>query len=347
MSSMEQKQLIDLWNLAQGVTAYAGAQRIFNVLGNIRGATEIGTLSYHLNDGPVTPVHFKRPENERGRLERVGDFNIDTINTDQLQSHNRLSLIACNKDGESFTQSTDFQILNSAVKAKDYQVDLTGIEFPEQIGQVVDGHWEVSKDPNGVACLEISEDNAGYDRIILLSDGSLDTGYRIQARLAVTAWTGSPHNVGLVFKWSPHLQGDGTCLPVRWNTGLAYYYSHCRGLRIRNGVDVHLDENGVKVGDYILGEACFSYRRYWLSRLAQMARLVLHPLPQIIPGRHYCFDLLIRSDVHTLTVWQAQHRQPAPQIVVSEPASLLPAGAAGFIAHRCALRVYDFAISAA
>ena len=66
----------------------------FNVLGHVRDATETESLSYRLNDGPVTPVHFKRTESDRGRLERIGDFNIDTINTDQLQNDNRLVLRA-------------------------------------------------------------------------------------------------------------------------------------------------------------------------------------------------------------------------------------------------------------
>lgn len=344
---MGPKQPIDLWNLHEGVTAYAGAQRIFNVLGNLENAEAIETLTYRLNDGSVTPVHFKRTESDRGRLERIGDFNIDTINTDQLQNHNRLTLTARTNDGEDITQSADFRVQNSADRDSNYRLDLTAIDFPEQVGQVVDGRWQVSKDQRGEACLEVSEDNTGLDRIILLSGRSLDTGYRIRARLAVAAWTGSPYNVGLVFKWNPHSQGDGTCLPRRWNTGLGYYYSHCPGLRIRVGVDVHLDKNNIKVGDHIMGEECFSFTRYWLSRVAQKARIVARPLPQIVPGPDHWFDLLIRGDVHALTVWQASRKQPPPQIVVREPASLLPPGAAGFIAHRCALRVYDFSISAA
>ena len=143
------------------------------------------------------------------------------------------------------------------------------------------------------------------------------------------------------------MQGDGTSLPSQWSTGLGYYYSHCRGLRIRIGVDVHFDERGQKVGDHILGEQCLSFGRYWLSRVLRKARVLSAPLPQIVPESHYWFDLLIRGDSHALTVWRATDSQPPPQIIVSNPVELLPAGPAGIIAHRCAVRVYSFEVSAA
>ena len=337
---------IELWNLHDGVPAYADAQRIFNVLGRLQDPAAFAALRYRLNDGPVTPVHFKASPNEGGRLARLGDFNIDTIDTAQLQNHNRLALMARHKNGAEVTHSVEFPVLSSPVK-KTHRLNLNGAELPQQIGQIIDGRWQVSEDRNGQACLEIREDDAGLDRIILLSTNTLDTGYRIRARLAITAWTGSPYNVGLVFMWNPHLQGDGTSLPGQWSTGLGYYYSHCRGLRIRYGVDVHLDQFGKKIGDHILGEKCFSLGRYWRSRLLEKARLTAAPQPQLIPGSTYLFDLVIRDDIHALTVWRESGRQPPPQIVVHNPARPLSAGAAGIIAHRCALRIYDFEISSA
>ena len=100
------------------------------------------------------------------------------------------------------------------------------------------------------------------------------------------------------------------------------------------------------MGDHIMGEQWLSFGRYWLSRVLRKARILAAPLPQIVPGPHYWFDLLIRSDIHALTVWRATDRQPPPQIIVSKPAALLPTGPAGIIAHRCAVRVYAFEVSA-
>jgi len=341
----EQMHLINVWNAHEGIPAYVQAQRIFNIVGSLRDVTEVSSLSYQLNDGPITPICFKQVDARGGRLERTGDFNIDTINTNQLESHNSLSLTAHLYDGGKVVRTINFARRHFTNRGQNFRLDLERINYPEEVGQVVDGQWQISTSPNGISCIEIQNEHAGLDRVILLTDDGLETGYRISTVLSVTAWTGSPHNVGIVFKWNPHLQGDGTELPVQWTTGLGYYACYGRGLKIRTGIDVHLNEQKEKIGDHVMGENPLSAWRYWVGRVLRKARILARPLPQIIPGTVYCFDLLIEHDVHSLTVWKMGQKKPQPQVVVHDPSILLLSGAAGIVAHRCGLRVYDFEVA--
>lgn len=341
----EQTHLIDVWNVHEGIAAYAQSQRIFNIVGNLRDITDVSSLSFQLNDGPITPIHFKKNHGRGGRLERMGDFNIDTINTDQIKSHNSLLLTAHLHHGEKVARTINFPRRHFENKRKSYRLDLEHINYPEEVGQIVDGCWQISTLPNGKSFLEVQAQDAGIDRVILLTDNDLETGYRISTVISVTTWTGNPHNVGILFKWNPHLQGDGTELPTQWTTGLGYYSCAGRGLRIRTGVDVHLNEQGEKIGSHIMGESPLSSWRYWLSRLLRKSRILSQPLPQIIPGIEYCYDLLVEHDIQSLTVWKMGQRKPRPQVVVHNPPNLLLSGAVGIISHRCAIHVYSFEVA--
>jgi hypothetical protein len=207
----------------------------------------------------------------------------------------------------------------------------------------VDGRWRVGGDDTGNRWLEIAEDDAGLDRVVLFGRDDLSAGYTIRARVLVTSWVGKPHNVGLLFKWNPHLQGDGTSLPSQWSTALGYFYSKCPGVRIRYGVDVHLDDNGRKVGDYVLAEARLSRWRALVGRTFRRIR-GSKIYSQLAPGVPYCFELRVGKAVHTLTVWKCGRRKPSPQVVVNNPHPYLESGAAGVIAHRCGVRVYEFEV---
>jgi len=341
----KQMHLIDVWNVHEGIPVYAEAQRIFNIVGNLRDVTDVSSLSYQLNDGPIIPIFFEQIDARPGRLERTGDFNIDTINTSQLKNHNSLSLIANLHRRGKVVRTLNFPRRRFKNGGQNFRLILEGKYYPEEVGQVVDGHWHISTLPNGKSCLELQTEHAGMDRIILLTDNGLETGYRISTVLNITAWTGNPHNVGIIFKWNPHLQGDGTELPMQWTTSLGYYCCAGRGLTIRTGIDVHVNEQGEKIGSHILGESSLSSWRYWVSCVLRKARIWTRPLPQIVKGRDYGFELLVGHDIHSLTVWEIGQKKPQPQVSIRNPPNLLLSGAAGIIAHRCALRVYDFEVA--
>ena len=344
---MKPQDIINVWNVHDGISAYAGAQPIFNVVGRVDNALNVERLSYRINGGPLFPVCFKNASNGPLRLERLGDFNIDTIDASQILEQNTLHLVARFKNGREVVRTIRFPV-RRIHSTSGYKLDLRDANHPEEIGQLVDGRWRISRSGGSRSCLEIPLQDTGLDRIILFSKTDSGSEYRVRARLAVTAWTGSPCNLGILFDWNPHLQGDGKWLPGQWTTGLGYYYSHCRGLRIRIGVNVHLDHRGKKSGDHILGEACLSPVRYLASAVLTGARLINAPLPQVVPGREYYFELSIKKDHYSLTVWMAGDQQKSPQITIVEPpVLLLRTGVVGIIAHRCALRIYDFELSRA
>jgi hypothetical protein len=343
MTTSGTENKIELFNVADDVPVYTGAQRLFNILGNLREPETVDSLSYSLNDGPETPVFFKFGDATANRLAHPGDFNIDTIGREQLQADNTLVVTASLRDGGRQESAWRFPKAAGDSPA-DYRLDLNNAAHPQQVSQIVDGRWRVAGDSTGDRRLEIRPEDAGLDRVILFGRDDLGTGYTIRARLMVTSWTGTLHNVGLLFKWNPHFQGDGTYLPSKWSTGLGYYYSHCPGLRIRYGVDVHLDAQRRKVGDYILAEAPLSHWRYWAKRLGHRFVGDRPGLEQVVPGVMYHFELRIEEGLHALTVWKAGRRKPRPRVVVENPPQLLDQGAAGIIAHRCGVRVFDFAV---
>jgi len=334
---------IELFNVADGVPVYMGAQRIVNIVGHLHEPDSIESLAYSLNGGPERPVFFKVAGAVAQRLLHSGDFNIDTIGREQLRPDNTLVVTASLRDGGREERVWRFPAA-AGDSPPDYRLALHDVEHPQQVAQVVDGRWRVSGDATGDRWLEIAEEDAGLDRVILFGRDDLGTGYTIRARLMVTSWVGNLHNIGLLFKWNPHLQGDGTHLPSQWSTGLGYYYSHCPGLRIRYGVDVHTNAEGRKMGDHVLAEAPLSHWRYWARRLGRRFVGDRPGFEQVVPGVPYYFELRIEEGVHALTVWKAGRPKPRPRVVVNNPPQLLDQGAAGIIAHRCGVRVFDFAV---
>jgi hypothetical protein len=336
------KEVIEVWNIQDGIPVYAGAQSILNIIGRLNNAETVETLVYSLNGRPEVRVFFRNGSDSVSRLAQQGDFNIDTITRDQLFVENNLKLIARLKDGTRVSRSYMLAINTVHWKTSRFSLDLGNIMHPQEQGQLVDGKWRVGRDERGLACLEILPEDAGLDRIILFGTDELGSGYTIRARLKVNKWLRPMHNAGLLFLWNPHLQGDGTCLPGQWTTGLGYYYSHCAGLRIRIGVDVHLDGNRKRVGDTILGEAALSSRRYWTNMIVRNVTRGRWWVPQMVPGLEYWFELKVDSDAYALTVWPITCMRPPPQVVVTSPPELLATGAVGIIAHYCAVRVYEF-----
>lgn len=336
---------IELWNVHEGITNYVGAQRIFNVLGHVKNPEQVHALSYCLNDGPVTPIVFKKRGIKAGqRLEQEGDFNIDTINIEHVRPKNKLILIAHLEGGNQIKRVTNFPACFEHCDGNSVRLNLNQASYPQEVGQIVDGRWRLTECERGERYLEIAQEDAGLDRIILLAHRKFRVGYTIKARLQVTSWVGMPHNIGLVFMWNPHQQGNGEYLPSQWTTGLGYYYSDCPGLRIRLGINVHLNSKGDKIGDYILGEQVFSFWRYWMGRTARKLLKTKKPFSQLPPGKCYEFELIVHKDLYALTVWKQRNRKCRPQVMVHNPPELLLEGAAGIIAHRCGVRVSDFEI---
>ncbi len=336
---------LEIWNLTPNSPAWGHAQTLFNVAGRLKSPDTVENLLYSLNDYPEKPVYFNRRTERNGRLHHHGDFNIDTILTQELTRHNRLKLRVLDRNSGWSEHEIAFHLLHGSLTEPNFKLDLDGITHPQQVGQIVDGKWRVSRDEADIPCLEIKAEDAGLDRIILFGQHTWGSSYEITARLSVTTWTGIPHNIGLVFKWNPHRRGDGASLPTEWSTGLGYYYSQCPGLRIRFGVNVCRDASGNKIGDYILKEAPLSFWRSYTSRIINRFLPLKNPLSQISPGAFYRFRMRVDPAEYALTVWVDGQPEPAPQLSVPNPVERLPQGSVGIIAHRCGVRIYEYKVS--
>jgi hypothetical protein len=352
---MYESEQLEIWNLTPHVKTMVGAQPIFNVVGRLKLPQSVSSFSYRLNDGPERQIVFNKTSQRMGRLQRQGDFNIDTIQTTDLRVKNRLVFRIVHFGSCDFEETIDFP--TTADQYDNHQprfcLDLNQVQYPQQVGEIVDGRWLVAGPEDGPACLEVTKTEAGYDRIVLFGRHTWTTAYEINARLMVTRWTAANHNVGLLFKWNPHLQGDGSQLPTKWSTGLAYYVSDY-GLQIRYGVNVHRNEKGEKIGSYVLAEKplarwrhqAWKLHRRLLTSTRKPARLLSRrPIAQVEAGIPYRFRAVIHPRLHTLTVWKEQDSEPSPQLVVEQPTEWLPQGAVGFIAHKCAARLYEYEVA--
>lgn len=352
---MYENDEFELWSLAPDSTAVIGAQNVFNVLGRVKHPEKIKRITYSLNGGPERVIFFKYLKNISERLMRPGDFNIDTMLIEDLGPENRLEF-KLDLGSEEKQYRINFSTrLNTEITPR-FRLDLSGASYSHEVGQIVDGKWLCGRDERSEPCLEILKEDAGLDRIILFGRHDWTSGYEIRAKICVTDWTHITHNVGLLFKWNPHLQGDGSCLPTQWTTGLGYYYSLSRGLRIRFGHNVRLDINGNKQGDCVLKEKPLSLYRYLKGNIMRLSLPLLkqingnsslsaNPFSQIVPGRNYLFRMCVHPEKYELAVWEEGKNEPPPQLVADKPVEVLPSGSVGIIAYNCGVRLYEFNVS--
>ncbi len=342
---MIKTEVLDVWNLSDGGIARCGSVDTFNVVGRVQKPEAIETFTYRLNAGPETPVFFVRPGSQRDRLNRPGDFNIDTIGLADLNPENTLRLRVAVNGGEGHAEEIAFRAQPFEEIEPHFRLELDGVSAAEEVGQIVEGPWRVARDQEGRPCLEIAPEDAGYDRIILFGRRDWTTGYEVRARLSVTRIIGR-HNIGLIFKWNPHERGDGTRLPRTWSGGLAYYcsYGEQPGIRVRYGVKVRYGDDGRKHGSFVLAQSPLHTR--WgmrLTRLKQATRLT-RTATDLTLNEEYVFRMRVHPRRYELTVWPAAQPEPPPQIVIDEPIDRLPQGSVGILAYNVGVRLYDYLV---
>lgn len=351
---MYESDQLDIWNLTPGGVARTGAQPIFNVVGRVHDLATFQSLTVRLNDGAPCPVVVNTAQGRSGRLHRPGDFCIDTIATADLQPHNTLTLHLHTTGGHDSTHAVTFNAAPFPPADRQFALDLDGVTEAEQVGQVVDGRWTIERDAAGEPCLAIRREDAGYDRIITFGHADWTTSYAVRMRFSVTEWTGAVHLAGVLFKWQPHTQGDGTVLPKTWTCGLGYYASNTPGLRIHYGLGMDAGPDAPPGREIIVGEAPYSAlrRRLWQLQFGGRRtkrygreRLPL-PLPtaQLQTGVQYWLKLIVAPEKHALAVWPVGQKERAAQVLAVPPGEPLATGSVGAIFYHCAARCYEFTV---
>lgn len=341
---MFQTDKFTVWNLSPDQTVVAGAQTLFNVVGRLNNPLLVHGFYYRLNQGEKRVIAYSTSNLNNGRLEQFGDFNINSIHIDDLRETNELVLYI-EQNGEIFERSLVFHTQPITNMCPQFALNLDGVSEPQEVGQVVDGCWQIERRPNFSPCISIAPNNAGYDRILLFGNHQWTGGYQIKACLEVTAKIHRVHLLGLLFNWRSHQESKAGQLSSTWSTGLGIYDSRSHTLKIRYGVNVHI-ENGHKIGDTLLGEAPLGfdngsplsrfYRRL-LGRKTKNNQLDLHQL--------YWFNLIVHPEIHSLAVWLDGMQPRRPQLFIRETSQPLNTGSVGIIAYNCGMRLHEFEIN--
>ena len=342
---MLKNQDFEVWNLSPNDIVKYGATSIFNIVGRVKNPAELVEFSYILNDKPKTGIFFAKISKRSGRLKKSGDFNIDTINIYDLRRQNLIKFIVRRNKNYIKCYNITFDAVPFTNTEPKFSLDLVNVTAAEQIGQVVEGNWHISRDHSGRKYLEILPEDAGYDRLILFGHREWQSNYEVYTRLSVTKIIGV-HNLGIVFRWNPHEQGNGEYLPKTWSTGLAYYTSYGKnpGIRVRYGVNVYIDEYGIKHGDYLLEAKPLSFNNRLIHKFNFLSRLS-NWMTDIKINCEYCFRFRIQAKQCALSVWQADEGELSPQIIVNNPIDYLRNGSVGILAFQVALKIHEFRVS--
>ena len=334
----------ELWNLSAGGDAWAGAQDIFNVVGRVADVAHVRRCTYVLNEGSEREFAVRGLNGGGRRLERPGDFNIDTIRSGELREANQLELRAYRHDGNVARESCAFRIRSTPIELGEWRCQPRLGDGVESLGQVVDGRWTVGADDDGRGDVGSEAYDAGDVRILLFGYRAWPTGYELHARFVVERWTRSiSQGVGGAFKWNDHAPGDGSALPETWSTGMAWAFSESPGATIRFGVDARKGSDGRWRGESVLAEASLSRWRAQAGRLCRRVAPTHFSFPPVRPGVEYRYRLVVDDAAISLTIWENDRPEPRPQVVArgDQP---LPSGSVGWVAHYCAMKLYELLV---
>jgi hypothetical protein len=199
--------------------------------------------------------------------------------------------------------------------------------------------------PQNGHCIKISEETAGWDRIILFGPDNIKSNFEVLVKLSVEKWVGNPHGVGILFHWQDHMQGNGLNLPPEWNTSLAWYYTFSKGLQIKYGINSKITELASKY--YFSNRSLRKLFRVLLNRgngkKFRSSDLQL--------GSPYFMKLRAEGEKYLFKIWQSTRKEPDWLVTAKDSTarrgvtakdSTARRGAVGINAHRAAVNVYSF-----
>lgn len=186
-------------------------QKWVNILGHVRSAIPVSSLSYSLNGGQQQALRVG-PDNRR--LAGPGEFNVELDIADLLPGDNEVLITAVDGLGGSSRQLVVVNYLDDATgwAPNKYTFDWGTVAKVENMAVVVDGDWAI--DGDSVRPVELD-----YDRLLALGDLSWRdytvtvpvTFYDIDP-LGFLSPSNGP-GVGVIVRWRGH-QDAGSRGPV-------------------------------------------------------------------------------------------------------------------------------------
>lgn len=171
-------------------------QPLINVLGKITDEDGVVGAEYTLNGGEVTPLGLG-PDDLR--LVNEGDFNVELEVAVLQPGANTIEITAEDGAGEITVKTITVNYDDSAGPAKGpVSVDWSTVNAITDVGQVVDGLWELTED--GPRAVE-----PGYDRLITIGDYTWDPHMEVEISFKIHdyACCDTPA-VGFAFGWQGH-----------------------------------------------------------------------------------------------------------------------------------------------
>ncbi|MBD5781196.1 DUF1349 domain-containing protein [Pelagicoccus sp. NFK12] len=194
------RSIIDVWYGDHQTFGRLGVpQAQINILGNVIIPEQIESLTYSLNGVHVLEELTMDPE-QNVRIGRKGDFNVEIPFTDLNEGENLVEIKAIGINGTEYTEeiTVDSSIYN--VWPRPFAIDWSLVSRIDEVGQVVDGKWELVA--GGVRAVE-----SHYDRLIAIGD--IDwTDYEVTVPITVhhIDHQPPPHEplVGVMLRWDGH-----------------------------------------------------------------------------------------------------------------------------------------------
>jgi len=202
---------IVIWHgLRQKVGHLGIAQDDFNLMGRVSPAGSIASLTYRLNGGPFVRLNFGEDTPGFRRFAGLGHFNADISMRDLRPGTNSVEVIAVDGTGRRAVQEVIVDLQSGSYQLP-VNIDWATIDDPQDVGQYVDGHWELG--PDGLRTKHM-----GYDRIFLIGEKNWQD-YEIEVSMIINQVDedASPsdggNGLGILFRFTGHINGGPRNFP--------------------------------------------------------------------------------------------------------------------------------------
>lgn len=333
---------VEIWNLTEGGILETGCQEVITVVGRLLDWEFGTTVVYRLNGGPSRPVALYAMR--FGRLGEFGEFGIDSIHRGDLRhGENELEIDVRRPTADRRAVSrVTFTPVRSRSREPRFSLPSDRVRSIEEFAQVVDGRWSVDRGDRGVD-VSIAPGDEGYDRIVLFGDEAWSSDYQLVTEFTPLRYPNGYHSFGPVFRWQPHVQGDGDVLPREWTAGLAIHSSGRRGLTLRAGHEVGYGPDGSRSRHTQYAARRASTVRAAYASISARAPLFPH-VPEFPVGRPLRMTLTLRGRQARATIepsgWRGAGRRATVAATLDDP--LVRRGAVGFLAAYCSVRIHRF-----
>lgn len=247
MVSCTPKTKINIWyGNHQTLGKNGNPQRQINILGNIQSEEDNNESYFTLNNEGIK--HPLKLGSDLHRLAQTGDFNVEIERKDLVEGENFVEIFVTNDSEILASEKVVFNYSSENKWPLPYQIIWSEVENIQDVVEVVDGNWEISKE--GVRTKFMY-----YDRVLAFGDASWEN-YEITTSVIfhdfVLPQEGPPtYNVShaaIVSRWPGHdkdsLQPNRKWFPVGATSEfrLTSKYDSCRW-RIFDGENFYIEQN--------------------------------------------------------------------------------------------------------